>query len=335
MARRTTTTTTTVSKEPLQDGSIKEKETIDKEITEKRTTIEDSPVREGNKETYRKTTITEKEEKIHKTQVGRILLLLPPERSVHCVDLPSFQYVRFTETNTPGAKERIQSLADRFHEPSDPADARNSPMITHVTSSNSPPAKRRSRSPIKTGSPLRSVASPRKSPLKTSPGRKSPVKSSSSSTPIVTSSLRTVDNYDEETFGVSGRKKRLAALAAKFSNYNDDDDAAATDEEESEDRPALDRNMSITKEIDVDEELAEIHDNAQAALSKARDDITKKISGRYSPSKASTLSKTPNQTKNMAKDPGFINSLKAQGFEESTSRSKLTYDFAHLSLIHI
>ena len=85
-----TTTTTTVTKKPLlspqkksfvreisnSDGSqIQEKETLDTEVSEKKTTIEDSPVRNGNKETYRTTTITEKEEKIHKTQVKEPLTL--------------------------------------------------------------------------------------------------------------------------------------------------------------------------------------------------------------------------------------------------------------------
>lgn len=78
---RTTTTTTTVTKsgspapsiematEENMDGIEKKKETFDRELKETKTTIEDSPVRRGNMESYKKTTITEKEEKIHKTQV--------------------------------------------------------------------------------------------------------------------------------------------------------------------------------------------------------------------------------------------------------------------------
>ena len=67
--------------------------------------------------------------------------------------------------------------------------------------------------------------SPKRSPT---PKRRAPsppkpwASSSANATPIVTSSRREV-NYDAEEFGASGRKKRLAALAAKFSNYDADD----------------------------------------------------------------------------------------------------------------
>ena len=101
---RTTTTTTTVTKsgspevevavEATEDnaGVEKKKETFDREVTERKTTIEDSPVREGNVERIKRTTITEKEEKIHKTQ-----------------------YVKFTEVpNTPGNRDRLKALAVKF-----------------------------------------------------------------------------------------------------------------------------------------------------------------------------------------------------------------------------
>ena len=57
---------------------------------------------------------------------------------------------------------------------------------------------------------------------------KSWASSSTNATPIVTSSRREV-NYDAEEFGASGRKKRLAALAAKFSKYDADDNTVADD----------------------------------------------------------------------------------------------------------
>ena len=231
-----------------------------------------------------------------------------------------FQYVRFTETNTPGAKERIQSLADRFHHDSaDPSDSSDRPALTE-----------RGRSPHKVRTPpaspvpiLRETRPASSSSF--SPGKRSPVKS----TPIVTSALRTVENYDEETFGVSGRKKRLAALAAKFNDCVEEEREAAKDASEGGDK----HNDSVTKVIDVDEELAAIHDNAKAALSKAAEEKLAAdsgrnnrivLTGRYSPSKASPLTKTP---RNLVKEPGFLDSLKAQGFEESTSKSKLTYNF--------
>ena len=76
--RTTTTTTVTTTRPPSVElaeeatedtGVEKKKETFDREVTETRTTIEDSPVRDGDREFVKKTTITEKEEKIHKTQV--------------------------------------------------------------------------------------------------------------------------------------------------------------------------------------------------------------------------------------------------------------------------
>ena len=73
-------------------GVEKKKETFDREVTERKTTIEDSPVREGNVERIKRTTITEKEEKIHKTQ-----------------------YVKFTEVpNTPEQRNRLKALAVKF-----------------------------------------------------------------------------------------------------------------------------------------------------------------------------------------------------------------------------
>ena len=107
-SRTTTTTTTRTDVSPhrsyvreisKEDGSIKEKETVDKEVIEKKTTIEDSPVREGNKETYRKTTITEKEEKIHKTQVR--IISCAPHFLTHLGSfyVPHFVFLAFFSTS--------------------------------------------------------------------------------------------------------------------------------------------------------------------------------------------------------------------------------------------
>ena len=75
--RTTVTKTTTVTSPKKHEVEVnvegpstsKKEETFNKEVTETKTTIEDSPVREGNRERFKRTTITEKEEKIHKTQV--------------------------------------------------------------------------------------------------------------------------------------------------------------------------------------------------------------------------------------------------------------------------
>ncbi len=255
---------------PLKD---KNEQVLDRQVVETKTTIEDaSPVRDGNKETFTKTTITEKEEKIHKRQ-----------------------FVRFTEVSDGSeegkaeARKRLQQMADKFNQ-------------EDAESVSRPRSRSRSRSPIKietttTTEMLKSRSrSPSKSPVKiTTEAPKikrtpSPVKS----TPIVTSARRTIDNYDEEEFGVNGRRRRLAALAKKFHNYDEDDEAA--------EQVATPSAADVTKEIDVDEELAEIEEQAQKSATK--------------------------RSSNLAKDPGFLASLKAQGFEESTSQTKLVYDFS-------
>ena len=130
--------------------------------------------------------------------------------------------------------------------------------------------------------------------------------SSSNATPIVTSSLREVNSgYDEEAFGASGRKKRLAALAAKFSNYDADDAAAAENE----------NNLDVTREIDVDEELAAIEESKeQRERGEAR-------------SRSRSPLKSAPPSKDLTQDDEFVRSLRAQGFEESNSKTKLVYDF--------
>ena len=163
-----------------------------KEVIEKKMTIENSPVREGNKETFTKTTITEKEEKIKKTQ-----------------------YVRFTEVSD-GSVEGVKEARERLIE-------RAEQFNNEDKKEESPSKRRRSRST-------------------------SPVKS----TPIVTSARRTLDHYDEEEFGASGRKRRLAALAKKFQKYDE--------EPEQEEQVA---ELDVTKEVDVDQELAEIEENSK------------------------------------------------------------------------
>ena len=62
--------------------------------------------------------------------------------------------------------------------------------------------------------------------------------------------------------------------------------------------------LNVTKEVDVDEEIANI--NATPKLSRSQ------------PERLSASAK---------KDPDFVRSLKSQGYEESGSKSKLVYDF--------
>ena len=71
--------------------------------------------------------------------------------------------------------------------------------------------------------------------------------------------------------------------------------------------------LNVTKEVDVDAELAAIEDNKGKEEEPELERIV--VSNRRSP------------TKNLGKDPAFVKSLKAQGFEETSSKTKLVYDF--------
>ena len=78
-------------------------------------------------------------------------------------------------------------------------------------------------------------------------------------------------------------------------------------------------NLDVTREIDVDEELAAIEDAAEEERRNREKVVV--VSRNQSPSKIS------GRTQDLAKDDNFIRSLKAQGFEESNSKTKLVYDF--------
>jgi hypothetical protein len=149
-----------------------------------------------------------------------------------------------------------------------------------------------------------------------------------------------MDEYDEEVFGPSGRRMRFAALAKKFHSCDDEDDDAlgqARSRSPLKSAPQSPSRASgyssplksapqspsrasrynspfkdadVTREIDVDEELAGIEEEKEQRL------------------KHQAASPRPfTVTKDMAKDPAFLKSLKAQGYEESSSKSKLVYDF--------
>ena len=90
------------------------------------------------------------------------------------------------------------------------------------------------------------------------------------------------------------RRKRLQALACKFKRYDDDDDETSA------------------KKKSATHSLA----SAAASSSPSRRDRTKVVDVDKEINRMST-------TKNMAKDPDFLNSLKAQGFEETQSKTKL------------
>ncbi len=108
----------------------------------------------------------------------------------------------------------------------------------------------------------------------------------------------------------AARRKRLQALASKFKVYDDDDD----------DLSAKKKSNTLT--------IA----TAAASSSPSRRDRTKVVDVDKEIHRMSTSSTGNNKTKNMAGDSNFLNSLKAQGFEETQSKTKLVR--ACLNLLH-
>ena len=69
--------------ETCEKGNDYHKETFNREVTEKKTTIDHSPVRDSKGvETYKKTVVTEKEETISKTEVLKVTELMGGEDKV-------------------------------------------------------------------------------------------------------------------------------------------------------------------------------------------------------------------------------------------------------------
>lgn len=71
----------------------------------------------------------------------------------------------------------------------------------------------------------------------------------------------------------------------------------------------------MTREIDVDEELAAIEESRE------------RHERRQSRSRSRSPLKKTSPSKDLARDDDFVRSLRAQGFEESNSKTKLVYDF--------
>ncbi len=81
------------------------------------------------------------------------------------------------------------------------------------------------------------------------------------------------------------------------------------------------QDLSVTKEVDVDEELAGIEEAAAAAAEQR---------GRQacpSPTRMARRTASPAKKNAASRDPAFLKSLRAQGFEETESKTKLVYDF--------
>ena len=104
------------------------------------------------------------------------------------------------------------------------------------------------------------------------------------------------------------RRKRLQALASKFKVYDDDDDDLSTKK----------RSNTLT--------LA----TAAASSSPSRRERTKIVDVDKEINRMSTTGN--GKTKNLAGDANFMSSLKAQGFEETQSKTKLVRKNAKIKI---
>ena len=82
-----TSTRSTTYHDDKEDGTKEQsQETYNREVTEKKTTIVDEPKVSGNKETFKKTTITEKEETIQKTEILKFTQIGCPSTETTDID---------------------------------------------------------------------------------------------------------------------------------------------------------------------------------------------------------------------------------------------------------
>ena len=333
-------------------------------MTEKKTTIVGEPEILGNKETFKKTIITEKEETIQKTEILKFtqtggssdsvssdidpLKLFEErrnqrrnERAASGVpsNLKNTNDVTFPKTTSSVTKTvkfgdgESQKLSDFNHSNKinnskgieEAQTVKNSRMMGSPSKFGS--CRDRSSSPTKMNkaSTASSISSPTKldqdtssSEETSSPSRWSPVKDDIEyvfNTTVAEDEekceLSSKDNknnleYTEDDWNVASegnRKKRLKNLASKFHNYDEDEDerinARLLANAAISPSPDVLGRRNTSKIVDVDREIR---------------------------SSCERQSRSPTKRSNR-NDQSFVKSLKAQGFEESGSKSKLVYEF--------
>ena len=257
-----------------KDGLGRSEENFNRDCVEKKTTIIDGEPEKGN---YTKTTITEREETIEKKEI-----------------------VQFTEKGP--LRKSPSKLLEEFRAKRD-KEVNETEKVFIDLSSNKVDDSRSLGSPSRFGSCRDSVveevfSSPiRKSRLNLATN--SPSKKKDTITDVADSVSKsdkketTEEEEDDDGSFKSGQRKRLKALASKFSNYDDEDSEAIKQVISQAAATGSPYKRDLTKTVDVD-----------------------KIINRSAPA-----------THNLDQDPEFMKSLKAQGFEESNSKSKLVYDF--------
>ena len=269
-----------------KDGSNRSEENFNRDCTEKKTTIIDGVPDSGN---YTKTTITEREETIEKKEYIKFTENAGPLRKSPSKILEEHRAKRDKEINNTekividlsktkdetrvlGSPSRFGSCRDNVVEEVFSSPNRQSRLNLTTASSTSKMAD---------SSPMKSFA------LNTDDNDTEKPKKR------VEEEKRNIDDEDDGSFKY-GQRKRLNALASKFTNYDEEDGA-----------------------------MKQVLAQASATGSPYKRDLTKTVDV------DAIINRTAPSTHNLntEKDPDFVQSLKAQGFEESNSKSKLVYDF--------
>ena len=261
------------------------------------TRVTSSKVESPNKTTYTKTVITEKEEK----------------------------YEKKTEISYSGNKEVLDTIKEKFDNlEKDSEKSKTYDSDTFTKNQVSSPTKRES-SPTKFKPRVRQF-----SPSKAAPAPSPP---KSATKPASSSNEAGLDDWE------SGRKARLASLASKFRTYDEDEPPVQREVQlpKAVTKPAP-RAPSPSKHAPVSTPhirsrspvKASPHLNPNQFISPQVTKSPTKPGDNLRSVRFVSPTKTPVLPTSPRKEPGeasFVSSLKAQGFQETDSKSKLVYKF--------
>ncbi len=268
-----------------KDGSSKSEETYNRESSEKKTTIMDGKPEDGN---YTKTTITEREETIEKREVLKFTEVAGKQRPRSPQKILE-EYRAKRDKEMSDSKQKIKiDLASHKTTEEDSKTTMGSPSRFGSCRDTGSAVDEVFSSPVRR-SRLDLFLSPSKSASKaSSPVRKFALEETESKVDKQKDAAANDEQVDmEEDDGSyrSAQRKRLKALATKFTDYDEEDS----------------------------ESIKQVLAQATATGSPYKRDLTKTVD--------------VDKIINRSNDPNLVKSLKAQGFEETSSKSKLVYDF--------
>ena len=278
-----------------KDGSSKSEETFNRESSEKKTTILDGKPEDGN---YTRTTITEREETIEKREV-----------------------LKFTEV--AGKRPRSpQKILEEYRAKRDKEMASDSKQQIKIDLSSSQKTKEEDSknlmgSPSRfgscrdTGSAVDEVFS--------SPARRSrldlSLSPSKSASKISASPVRKFANLEEKTDIDVGKRKETNDEKVEKEEVEEDDGSYRSAQRKRLKALACKFNDYVEEDS---ESIKQVLAQASATGSPYKRDLTKTVD--------------VDKIINRSSDPDLVKSLKAQGFEETSSKSKLVYDFTKKSV---